>query len=118
MDCPKAYNNKQFMQNVINPALKELQNYFTDLQCIVKYARKRGNPVDGYMFTFKPEQPSKVIPTDTQPMAAEQSLRTPSKSQGNYKSKNKFNQFQQREMTQEELDALEAKLLQQNLTIN
>lgn len=59
IDCPKAYNNKQLMQNIINPSLKELQNYFTDLQCTVQYAHKRGNPVEGYIFTFKPEKISK-----------------------------------------------------------
>lgn len=59
MDCPEAYNNKQFMQNVINPTLKELQNYFQDLQCTVQYAHKRGKPVSGYIFTFQPEQISK-----------------------------------------------------------
>ena len=26
MDCPKSYNNKQFMQNIINPAVNSLQN--------------------------------------------------------------------------------------------
>ena len=29
MDCPESYNNKQFMQNIINPALKNLQNYLS-----------------------------------------------------------------------------------------
>ena len=55
IDCPEAYNNKQFMQNIISPSLKELQNYFQDLQCTVKYAHKRGRPVVGYIFTFRPE---------------------------------------------------------------
>lgn len=55
MDCPESYNNKQFMQNIINPALKSLQNYFQNLQCEPKYARKRGMPVIGYIFTFMPE---------------------------------------------------------------
>ncbi|MCX4361661.1 MAG: replication initiation protein [Mucispirillum schaedleri] len=58
MDCPKAYNNKQFMQNVIKPALKELKenNYFKNLECIVQYAHKKGRPVVGYVFTFDPEE--------------------------------------------------------------
>ena len=58
MDCPKAYNNKQFMQNIINPALKELKEneYFKNLECTVQYAHKRGCPVVGYAFTFDPEE--------------------------------------------------------------
>lgn len=64
MDCPKAYNNKQFMQNIINPSLRELQNYFKNLQCTVKYEHKRGKPVSGYIFTFTPEQPPKPAPKE------------------------------------------------------
>lgn len=56
MDCPESYNNKHFMQNIINPALKNLQGYFQNLQCEPKYAHKRGNPVLGYIFTFTPEK--------------------------------------------------------------
>lgn len=40
----------------INPALKELQNVFYDLKCELKYACKRGRPIIGYIFTFKPEE--------------------------------------------------------------
>lgn len=60
MDCPKAYNNKQFMQNIINPSLRELQNYFQNLKCTVKYEHKRGKPVSGYIFTFTPEKLDKL----------------------------------------------------------
>ncbi len=56
MDCPVAYSNKYVMDLIIKPALKELQNYFQDLQCTVQYAHKRGKPVSGYIFTFQPEQ--------------------------------------------------------------
>lgn len=58
--CPEAYNNKQFMQNIINPSLRELQNYFQNLQCTVKYEHKRGKPVSGYIFTFTPEKLDKL----------------------------------------------------------
>ncbi len=58
--CPEAYNNKQFMQNIINPSLGELQNYFQNLQCTVKYEHKRGKPVSGYIFTFTPEKLDKL----------------------------------------------------------
>ena len=55
MNIPSTYTNRDIMSKVINPTLKELQNYFQDLQCAVKYAQKRGRPVEGYIFTFKPE---------------------------------------------------------------
>lgn len=55
IDCPVSYNAKYIMDKIIKPSLKELRNYFQDLQCTVKYAHKRGRPVEGYIFTFKPE---------------------------------------------------------------
>lgn len=55
MDCPKSYNNKQFMQNIVSPAIKNLQKYFQNLKCESKYAHKRGKPVTGYIFSFTPE---------------------------------------------------------------
>lgn len=55
MDCPESYNNKQFMQNVINPAVKSLQDCFINFKCEPKYAQKRGRPDTGYLFTFTPE---------------------------------------------------------------
>lgn len=55
MDCPESYNNKQFMQNIINPAVISLQNYFVNLKCEPQYAHKRGRPITGYIFTFEPE---------------------------------------------------------------
>lgn len=70
MDIPKSYRIKDVTDKIINPTLKELQNYFQDLQCTVKYEHKRGKPVSGYIFTFKPEQipksEPKEIPAETQ----------------------------------------------------
>lgn len=60
MDILESYTNKEVMSKVINPSLEELQNYFTDLQCTVQYAHKRGRPVEGYVFTFKPEKPAQT----------------------------------------------------------
>lgn len=56
MDIPKSYRIKDITDKIINPTLKELQNYFQDLQCTVQYEHKRGKPVSGYIFTFQPEQ--------------------------------------------------------------
>ena len=67
MDIPKSYRIKDITDKVINPSLKELRNYFTDLQCTVQYAHKRGKPVEGYVFTFAPEK----IPKSELPAAAD-----------------------------------------------
>lgn len=57
MDCPVCYTNKQFMQCVVNPAVKNLQSCFRNLRCETQYSHRRGNPVTGYAFTFTPEIP-------------------------------------------------------------
>lgn len=56
LDCPASYSNKYVMDLIIKPVLKELQNYFINLQCTVQYEHKRGKPVSGYIFTFEPEK--------------------------------------------------------------
>ena len=56
IDCPESYSTKYVMDKVIKPSVHELQNYFSDLQCIVQYEHKRGKPVSGYIFTFEPEK--------------------------------------------------------------
>lgn len=60
MDIPSTYTNRDVMSKVINPILKELQNYFQNLKCTVKYEHKRGKPVSGYIFTFTPEKLDKL----------------------------------------------------------
>ncbi len=71
MDILESYTNKDVMSKVINPSLKELQNYFIDLQCTVQYAHKRGKPVEGYVFTFAPEK----IPKSELPAAADKPVK-------------------------------------------
>ena len=115
MDIPSTYTNRDVMSKVINPALAELQNYFQNLQCTVKYEHKRGKPVSGYVFTFKPEQPPKIASTDTKSRTTEQPSSSSLKPKKNYnqdKPKNQFHQFMQREITPEELEELEQKLLE------
>lgn len=149
MDIPKSYRIKDITDKIINPTLKELQNYFQDLQCTVQYAHKRGRPVEGYIFTFKPEQIPKEIPAEAakpsepcKELAQEEKdklvsefgketvedyiERTRAYQCCNYdtirrwilkdkdrkpRSKNQFNNFMQREATQEQMDDLERKLL-------
>lgn len=150
MDCPKAYNNKQFMQNIITPALKELQNYFQDLQCTVKYEKKRGKPVSGYIFTFTPE-PRELPAVTAKPFGLQERLTQKEKdklidefgtsltekyiektsnynkccnyaiirqwiledrekkqdTKNSHKVQNQFNNFPQRDYSQEDMDGLE-----------
>lgn len=100
MDCPESYNNKQFMQNIINRALKNLQNYFQDLKCETKYAHKRGKPVIGYIFTFTPE--NRVIEADQIQDKMNKS------DQSQQQKQNGFANFHQREY---DYDSLEKELL-------
>jgi len=110
MGCPTSYSNKYIMDLIIKPVLKELKSYFVDLQCTVNYEHKRGRPVAGYTFTFKPEQPPKTAPVYAEPTAEQ--------AQRNYnpnRPKNQFHQFMQRKMTRAELDELEQKLLNETM---
>lgn len=98
MDCPESYNNKQFMQNIISPAVKSLQNYFQNLQCETKYARKRGKPVIGYMFTFEPE--NRVLEADQ----SQEKIKMKSLDQNQQSIQNSFANFHQREYDYMELE--------------
>lgn len=95
MDCPASYGNKYIMDLVIKPVLKELQNYFDDLQCTTKYASKRGRPVTGYTFTFTPE--NRNYGSDQDQVQVEKKSRKKD-------SKNSFTNFHQRTY---DYDALE-----------
>lgn len=55
MDIPKSYTNRDVMSKVISMSVKELKEYFQNLECKPQYARRRGKPVTGYIFTFTPE---------------------------------------------------------------
>lgn len=57
MEYPDSYEIKYVINKIIKPSVNELnkKSYFQDLKCEPKYARKRGRPVTGYIFTFTPE---------------------------------------------------------------
>lgn len=48
------YETRRLMDKIINPAIEEIKDKgaFENLWCEVVYARKRGKPVDGYIFHF------------------------------------------------------------------
>lgn len=51
------YETRRMVDKVINPAIEEIKiiKGFETLWCEVVYARKRGRPVQGYIFHFDPE---------------------------------------------------------------
>ena len=97
MDCPKSYQNKEFMRRCINPAIKELsQGYFDNLTVTPIRSAKRGAPITAYKFTFRKsdQTPGQMSIDDIpEPQPEKPEKRTARrKSQGT-----KFNNFHERE---------------------
>lgn len=90
VSAPKSYSNKYLMDKIINPSVKAIQPYFQDLKCEVQYEAKRGRPVKGYKFTFKPEQVPNQI--------------TQKPKEKKEKMQNSFHNFEQREYDFSELE--------------
>lgn len=153
MDVPKAYSNMRLMTKIIEPAVKEinkLDKSFINFKCEPLYAKKRGKPLAGYKFTWKPEKPTpnEILVEETKSSESKKELaleemdklvdefgkdivddyikRTKAYKCCTYatirqwiledkdrkpRSKNQFNNFMQREMTKEQMDELEHKLL-------
>lgn len=55
LEVPKSYTNGEVTRRVLEPIQKELANYFLNFKYKVIKSNKRGNPVLGYKFTWKPE---------------------------------------------------------------
>ena len=101
LDAPTSYSSKQFMQNVINPSIKALEQYFAELKCEPQKAKKRGAPIIGYIFTFNPDaEPKQTNKTEQ----AKESF-----TENRKQSKNRFNNFEQRNDVN--MDELEQMLL-------
>lgn len=56
MDMPRSYKSSEIDRAVIKPILKELSQYFIGLKVKKIKSNRRGNPVLGYEFTWKPEK--------------------------------------------------------------
>lgn len=110
MDIPKSYVNRD-VTKIIDSSVKDLQNCFKDLNCTIQYANKRGKPVTGYIFTFKPEAIPKVTDkaSDRVPQKRKTYQHKPSQ-----KITNKFLNFEQHEYSEEELDEQERMLLERS----
>lgn len=61
MGIPAGYKSNNITQKVLDPALTELSGSFPDLTCTTIKAKTKGNPITGYRFTWKPEQPQKWL---------------------------------------------------------
>ena len=55
LDTPTSYRPSEINRLILNPTLKQLSPYFKDLKIKTIKSNKRGNPVLGYEFTWKPE---------------------------------------------------------------
>ena len=130
--CKNASTNKEFMRTVLKPSIEELKPYFKDLKVEPKKAKKRGSPVIGYTFTFEPEQVKKKPTTKkAEGVDAEQTAqnysswteqtkeqmntsktgRTRNKKTDKQFANHRFNQFPQRNYSEEQLSDLEKRLL-------
>lgn len=56
LQIPKSYRATDINQVVLKPILEELSDFFIDLKVMPVKARKRGNPITAYKFTWKPEK--------------------------------------------------------------
>lgn len=55
LDVPRSYRASDIDKKVFRPILQELTPIFKGLSITKHHAKKRGRPVIGYTFTFKPE---------------------------------------------------------------
>lgn len=60
LDMPEYYTPSEIDKNVLKHVNKELPTYFKDLKTKKVKSNKRGNPVVGYEFTYKPEKTSQL----------------------------------------------------------
>lgn len=56
LSVPNSYRNSHINDRIIKKALADLSPFFENLKVKVVKSNARGNPVIGYIFTFKPEK--------------------------------------------------------------
>lgn len=93
----KGYSNRLILDKIINPSVEKVKKYFDKLACKVLYEAKRGRPVKGYEFTFKPEKVPKQIQREPEKKQPEKEPEKPV---------NKFHNFEQRTYDYDELERL------------
>lgn len=121
------YSPKDIMKEVINPAVEDIKKHkaFSNLWCEVVYAKKRGKPVEGYIFHFGKEdlkgqisfrslEDFDQITNDMSESEKRQAIKIAKdivKGEKKPKKKNSFNNFSERKYTKEQMLELERKLL-------
>ncbi len=100
MGCPPSYSNYVFLRDIIQPSVKKIQQYIPLLKCTPIYAKKAGSPVKSYKFTFTKEEQQRTIDqgVDELRKVADQ----------NKQVNNRFNNFQQREYSDDMFERLAA----------
>lgn len=116
LGSPESYTNKQLMQFVIMPAVKELQKDFLLLNCETTRARIKGRPVTAYHFSFDVD--GQIPGQLTLDQGSEEMKRykeqKDKEKKDKEKKKNTFTDFQQREI---DFDALERSLIQKEINL-
>lgn len=102
MGCPPSYTNYVFLRDIVQPAVTRLQQFFPLLKCTVLYAKQKGSPVKGYLFTFTKEKGQYTIDQGVD------EIRKQIDKKEKQKRKNRFNNFHQREY---DFDDIEKQLL-------
>ncbi len=54
LGLPESYTPRRIKHDIIDPAIDEIRPYFEGLTCDVTKARRKGAPVTGYEFRWKP----------------------------------------------------------------
>jgi len=96
MDIPKSYSTKDVTRKVLSVTLNELKThgFFENLECTVQYAHKKGCPIIGYTFTFKPEE-----------RIERQRNQEPELQENNRKTVNRFNNISGRKNNYDDLES-------------
>ena len=112
-DTPSTYKGREIIRRVVTPAVEEIKKYFGSLTYEPQYAKKRGKPLSGFRFEFTKAADKPKVEENAPAALPEQSKqeKKPRKKQ----AYNKFNDFSQREYTQEQMAELERKLLSKSL---
>lgn len=61
MDIPVSYKSSEIDRAVLKPILAQLAPFFENLKVKKVKSNKKGNPVLGYVFTWKPEKTEKWV---------------------------------------------------------
>lgn len=113
------YTPKHLMEKVIAPAVDEIKQKqtFQNLWCEVVYAKKRGRPVEGYIFHFSKESiPGQISFENAETFDAITDDMKPKKPRKPRAAKsNKFNNYEQRQAKTEGREKMYNELLEKKL---